>query len=350
MSYIDYINKKDVKKILVIKCRHLGDTLLTTPVFYNLKKEFTAIVDAFIYKDSLDVLKDNPYIDDILTYDRDIKKLSLIKKLKKEFDIIKKIRNRGYDLIINLTEGDRGAIYALFSKAKYKVGIDPEKSGFYKKRKVYSHLVKIPKKPRHSIEKNLDALRRIGIFPKIEDRKPIFVITKNDEKKAEEILKWNKLKKDEYILIHPTSRWRFKCYNKFDLLIDELLKKNEKVVVVSGSDDYEKKMVKDIIKDKNVINLSGQVSIKELGYLIKNSKMFYCIDSLSFHIANSLNAKVIALFGPTSEIVWGPYLNKNATIITKNLSCRPCNLDGCGGSKKSDCLDQIAIKDLLHHF
>jgi heptosyltransferase-3 len=347
MSYIDYINKNDVKKILVIKCRHLGDTLLATPVFYNLKKEFTAKVDAFIYKDSLDVLKDNPHIDNILTYDRDIKKLSLIKKLKKEFDIIKKIRKEGYDLIINLTEGDRGAIYALFSKAKYKVGIDPENSGFFRKRKVYTHLVKIPKTPRHSIEKNLDALRRIGIFPKIEDRKPIFIITKEDEKSGKKILEDNDLKKNEYILIHPTSRWRFKCYNKFDKLIDKFLLNNEKVVAVSGRDDYEIKMVDDIIKNKNVLNLAGKITIKELGYLIKNSKMFYCIDSLSFHIANCLDAKVIALFGPTSDIVWGPYFNKNAKVIKKELSCRPCNLDGCGGSKKSDCLDQIKIEDIL---
>ncbi|NGX56168.1 MAG: Lipopolysaccharide core heptosyltransferase RfaQ [Candidatus Anoxychlamydiales bacterium] len=349
MSYQDYIDKNKVKKILIIKCRHLGDTLLTTPVFYNLKKELKNVtIDAFVYKDSLEILKNNPYIDNILTYDRNIKKLSIFKKLKKEFEIIKKIRNEGYDLIINLTEGDRGAIYSLFSKARYKVGIDPKNSGFYKKRSIYTHLVKVPKGPRHSIEKNLDAIRRIGFFPKLEDRKPIFVISERAKKKSLQILENYKLEDNKYILIHPTSRWRFKCYNKFDKLIEALLKKNEKVVVVSGKDPYEIKMVDNIIKNKDVINLAGKVSIEELCYLIDKSKVFYSIDSMSFHLANTIDAKVIALFGPSSEINWGPYLNKNATVITKNLPCRPCNLDGCGGSKKSDCLDQIEIEDILH--
>src|SRR3990167_7324107 len=119
MEYTNYIDKKNIKKILVIKCRALGDVLLSTPVFTNLKNYFHAEIDAFIYSDSLEILKNNQYINNIISYDLSIKKLNFFKKIVKEIKFILKVRKKNYDLIINLTEGDRGDILAFFSKAKY---------------------------------------------------------------------------------------------------------------------------------------------------------------------------------------------------------------------------------------
>ncbi|NGX35121.1 MAG: Lipopolysaccharide core heptosyltransferase RfaQ [Candidatus Anoxychlamydiales bacterium] len=348
MSYTDYIDFKDVKKILVIKLRHLGDVLLTTPVFYNLKNNLKDVkIDAFIYEDSKEILKNNPYVNEVITYNRDVKKLSFFKRLRRELKILKDVKKKKYDLVINLTEGDRGAIIAKFSKAKYRVGIDPEKKGFFKKEKIYTHIVKNVKTTRHTVEKNLDALRRIGIFPNEGSKKLHFEIPDKAKEKALKILDENNISKNEYILIHPTTRWRFKCFDKFDQLIDLLHKKNEKVIVVSGKQDYEIDMAKKIIKDLPVLNLAGKVNIDELGALILFSKKFYCLDSLSFHLANALKSNVRAFFGPTCDMTWGIWQNENAKIIKANFSCRPCSLDGCGGSKVSDCLTSILLKNII---
>lgn len=347
MSYGNYIDFKNVKKVLVIKLRHLGDVLLTTPIFCNLKKYFTDVaVDAFIYEDSYEILKNNPHVDEIITYDRNIKNLSFFKRLKSEINILKKIRKRKYDLVINLTEGDRGAVIALFSKARYKIGFDPEKKGFFKKEKIYSHIIKNVKTKRHTVEKNLDALRRIGIFPQKEDKKLFFKISSQAEKNIRLLLEQNNIILNDYILIHPTTRWRFKCWDKFDQLIQYFHKKNKKIIVVSGKASYEVDMVKEIVKDTPILNLAGKVNVDELAALIFYSKTFYCLDSFAFHLANALQAKVIALFGPTCDITWGPWDNDKASIIKSNISCRPCSLDGCGGSKVSECMKEIGLKDL----
>lgn len=349
MSYTDYIDFRDVKKILVIKLRHLGDVLLTTPIFYNLKKINKDIfIDAFVYDESFDILKNNENIDEIITYDRKVKKLSFFKRLKKEIETILKIRKKKYDLIINLTEGDRGAIISFFSKAKYKVGIDPKKTGFFRKEKIYSHIVKVPKTKRHTVERNLDAIRRVGIFPKEEDKKLVFNILKKAKEKIQNILSRNNISIYDYILIHPTTRWRFKGFDKFDQLVDYFYKKNQKIVLVSGKKDYEIEMVDKIKKDLPILNLAGKVNIDELAALILFSKSFYCLDSLSFHLANALKAKVFAFFGPTCDVTWGIWQNEKAKIISsKKHPCRPCSLDGCGGSKVSDCLMDISLKDVL---
>jgi len=82
--------------------------------------------------------------------------------------------SKKYDLVLNLTEGDRGAIASFFSKAPIKVGMNNNK-GFLLKKYCYSHLVKAHAS-KHEVEKNLDFLRIIGIYPKEEDKKLLFYI------------------------------------------------------------------------------------------------------------------------------------------------------------------------------
>ncbi len=348
MSYHKYIDKSKVKKILVIKLRHFGDVLLSTPVLHVLKKSIPdAEIDAFVYKESFDILKNNLNVSKIFTYDRGIKKLGLFKRLRRELKILLNIKKQKYDLVINLTEGDRGAIIAFFSKALYKVGFDPGREGFFKKDKIYTHLVKNAHRPRHAVEKNLDVLRRIGIFAENIDKKLEFNISKEVNETVKKILKDNDLVEGGYILIHPTSRWRFKIWDKFDQLIDALIQKNQKIVIVSGKDGFEIDMVNKIIKDKPIINLAGKISIEELAKLIDFSRLLICNDSLAFHIASVLKANSLAFFGPTCDITWGAWQNPNGKVLKSNHSCRPCFLDGCGGSKKSECLTDISIESIL---
>lgn len=139
MTYGNYPDLSLVKRALIIKMRHHGDVLLTTPLFTNLKKAIPdATIDAFIYKDTLPMLEGHPAISEYLLYDKEWKKLSLFGKIKKEITLLKAIRSGGYDLVINLTEGDRGAIAARLSRAKVRVGFDPK---IPSARKGHSHIL-----------------------------------------------------------------------------------------------------------------------------------------------------------------------------------------------------------------
>lgn len=341
MTYGRYPDLKNVKKILVIKLRQLGDVLLTTPLFQVLKETCPdAEIDAYVYQEAKELLEDHPAVSEILVYDRAWKKRSFFSRLKKEISVFSQIRKKGYDLVINLTEGDRGAIGALISKAPIRVGFLPK--GKIQK-KIYHYLIKESPLPRHSVEKNLDALRVIGIFPPMEKRKLFFSISSIAREKVDALIQ------GPFILIHPGSRWRFKCWpiQKMRELTSHLLEKGEKVVFSGSFDPLELEMIEKITKGLDVLNLAGKLSLKELAALIEKSEYLISVDSLPFHLASALKKSVIALFGPTSEKTWGPWQNPFATVLTKPLSCRPCYLDGCGGSKMSDCLDQIEVLDVL---
>jgi heptosyltransferase-3 len=344
MSYGDYPDFDNIKKILVIKLRHLGDVLLTGPVFSCLQKEFPgAEIDAYIYEEASPMLEGHPAIDRLLLYDRSWKRLGFFSRLRKEFSLLQKIRKGNYDLVINLTEGDRGVIAAVLSDAEIRVGFMPKGKWL---RNFLTHIVKSCSSLRHTVERNLDALRRIGIFPAIEERELFLDVPKS----AKESVK-KRLGKEPFVLIHPTSRWRFKCWpvDKMRELIEKLLEQGKKVVLSSGPDRVEREMLEEIGRGLSVINLGGEISLKELGALIEASEVLICVDSVPFHMANALKKRVIALFGPTSEITWGPWRNPKAKIVSQNLSCRPCYQDGCGGSKVSDCLETLSVKSVLEN-
>ena len=60
-----------IKRILIIKLRHHGDVLITTPVFSVLKELFPSIeIDALIYQETLPMLEFNPAISQIFCIDK----------------------------------------------------------------------------------------------------------------------------------------------------------------------------------------------------------------------------------------------------------------------------------------
>src|SRR3989338_5139907 len=140
-----------------------------------------------------------------------------------------------------------------------------------------------------------------------------------------------------------------KCWpvEKMRRLVETLVKQGERVVLTAGTDPVEKAMAEEICQGLDVLNLAGMVTLKELGACIEASKLLVCVDSLPLHLASAFKKPVIALFGPTSEITWGPWRNPHARILASPFSCRPCYLDGCGGSKKSDCLDSLPFEIVL---
>jgi heptosyltransferase-3 len=262
------------------------------------------------------------------------------------------IRQKKYDMVINLTEGDRGAIIAWISGARIRVGMDPQDSGFKGKKKCYTHLIKHYGAPRHTVEKNLDALRRIGIFPKEEERKLFFHVTENADKSMQMLLAEKNIAVGSYLLIHPTSRWLYKSWPSanFHRLVLELLEKKIPVILCGSGEGMEKKFVEAIkqgISSPLLCDFSGKTTLKEMGALIEMSRSLLCVDSVSLHIASALQAKTVALFGPTSEILWGPWQNPCARVLSQPYSCRPCCLDGCAGAKMADCLFTLPVEKVL---
>lgn len=348
-TYGGYPELGGVRRVLVAKLRHHGDVLLASPVFSALRTALPlARIDALINRETLPMLEGHPAIDGFLTLDRAAKGRGLKARLAEELRLLRAIRSARYDLVINLTEGDRGRIAARVSGARIRVGTVPRG----KRVRGYTHEVKRPTTVRHAVEQNLDALRRIGIFPESEARELHFAIPEDARQSVAQRLAAAGLGPQSYVLVHPASRWLFKCWpeSKVAALVEALSARGLPVVMTAAPDAREKAMVERILVGTtrtHVLDLSGQVSLKELGALIDAAACVVTVDSVPMHIASALKRPVVALFGPSSEVEWGPWRNPHARVVTWPATCRPCGLDGCGGSKVSDCLVQIPVAAVL---
>ncbi len=366
----------DVRKILIIKLRHIGDVLLTVPAIRALKENFPdANISALVNKGTEEVLKGNPLLDEIIVYDRNIKGLPISQKIRGEISFISRLRKKEFDLVVDLTSGDRPALLSFLSSARYRIGNNPKGKGFLGKRLLYTHLANVEQKRRHTVEYNLDIVREFGIDTK--DKRVDFSFNKEDEQYINIFLKKNKIsKKDILVHVHPTSRWLFKTWNDKSMakVIDYLqIKKKVKVAVTASTEKREADKAKKILKlcKLKPLELIGKTTLKQAGALSKRSNLFFGVDSAPMHIAAAMNTPVIALFGPSGAFHWGPwdnqqgqgasgkgqenaYQKKNAiqtfgmhTVIQKDWDCVPCGKDGCDGTKISRCLEEISVKSVI---
>ena len=346
----DAIDLNGIRRVLVTKLRHHGDVLLTSPVFQVLKNHAPHLeIDALVYADTTPMLALHPAISEIFTIDRNWKKQGGLAQIQNEWQLFSALKARRYDLIVHLTEHPRGGWLKQMLGIRYGVAAElgsHQRWGW----KSFSHHYSRAGSQRHTVETNLDALRRIGIQPELAERRLVLEPGDAAREKIRALLNEHHLNVKGFIHLHPTSRWLFKTWpeQKVAELIRQLEHDGHRVVMTSAPDAGELAMVKRTraAGGDAAVDLSGQLSLKELAALTAQAKLFVGVDSAPMHIAAAMQTPVVALFGPSGDVEWGPWM-VNHRIVTSAHPCRPCGQDGCGGGKVSECLTTLPMTQVL---
>src|SRR4030042_4984633 len=344
-------NFRNVKKILVIKLRQIGDVLLAVPVFRALRENFhDAYIAALVNSGTEDVISGNPLIDEIFIFDRNIKKMNTAMRYIKELSFLKQIRMKGFDMTVDLTSGDRSAIVSLLSGAQYRIAYSPKKEGLLAKRYLYTTLAK-KQAGQHMVLQNLEVVRQFGIDTKHEQLD--FFIPKDAKMFVKKIFERNNIKnppsppfskggmgwlRDTIIHVHPTSRWLFKCWKDKYMAeaIRRLIDKGSKVIATSSPDRREMEKAKNILSlvdeltppdipplvrggKGGVIDLCGKTTIKQLAAISEASDLFLGVDSAPMHIAAAVGTPVIALFGAGVKN-WRPWCERHVVLFKEAVS------------------------------
>ena len=332
------MNKKmdlsKVQRILVIKFKHIGDVLLMVPTIRALRERFPkAHIACLVNKGTEEMLTGNPLIDEILTFNRPIKKLPRIKKIIESLKWAKSIRDKRFDLVVDLGGGDRGAVISFVSGAKIKASLDVPREkitfknlfpklgylllhwhfkgkGTLGRKFLFTHLAKPKGIREHTIEHDLNVVRNLGIDT--ENKELEIFVSDEDRRHIENLLREKGIEKEEVLtIIHPVSRWREKYWRDegFAKACDHLIDRyHSKVIFTSGPGKRETRRVKEIISlmKKTPVDLSGKITLKQLVALIERSSLYLGLDSAPMHIASALKKPLIALFDPTSIPEWAP--------------------------------------------
>ena len=348
----DPVPLPEVRRALITKLRHHGDVLLASPVFTALARAAPGIaIDALVYAETAPMLAGHPAIARLHTIDRSWKHAGIATQAREEWRLYRELRGRRYDLLIHLTEHPRGLTLARLLRPRWAVTREPEKR-LALWRRHFTHFYKLPPRTeRHMVEQNLDALRRIGVYPDEADRQLVLVPGAAADARISALLTEHRLDRRGFVQVHPGSRWLFKCWpaGATAALIERIAARGLRVVVTGAADDSERALVTAILAllpaavRADVVDLTGQLSLAELAALTKNARAFAGVDSAPMHIAAAMQTPTLALFGPSSDIAWGPWRVASRVVVSDSHPCRPCGLDGCGGGKVSECLTTLPV-------
>lgn len=347
----DAVPFEHIKRVLIVKLLHHGDVLLTSPLFSVLKAHYPHLeVDALIYAETEAMLSQHPAISQLHLVTRRHNSPDLKAYVQAEHRLFSTLRSRRYDLLIHLTENRRGLVLSHLLRPRYRVAYRYAQRSMLWQRS-FTHLVPNAGPRRHTVEKHLDTLRRMGLQPSPQERRLVLTIPVADQQRVAAMLTREGIAAKSYIHIHPTSRWLFKCWEpaKFAQTINLLRERGFPVVLTAAPDATENEFIAHILArvEHPVVNLAGQLSLKELAAVTHQARCFVGVDSVPMHIAAAVQTPTVVLFGPSGEIEWGPWQVPHR-IITTAPPCRPCGFDGCGGGKLSECLSDIPVTHVFN--
>ncbi len=310
----------DVKKILILRLSSIGDILLTTAFIRQVRNKYpNARITYIVKKEFQSLLSHNPYINKIIAFDS-ATKMSGLKDLnriiqKEKYDLIFDLHN---NLRTNrLLAGLKSAHISKIKKSKIR-----RAALVFLKINLYKTIKSIP-------ERYLEVGKKFNIQDDGQGLE-LFLSTNNAENNLE-ILKIYDLIPVQYICIGPgaahfTKMWPIENYQK---LIKKISEETDYKIAILGS-PQEKSLLKEIENIKNVVALSGKLSLLESASIIKESTGLISNDSGLMHMAVALKKAVVAIFGSTvRELGFFPY-RADAAIVENDLWCRPCSHVGRG--------------------
>ncbi|OGX16437.1 MAG: lipopolysaccharide heptosyltransferase II [Omnitrophica WOR_2 bacterium RBG_13_41_10] len=333
--------KINAKRILIFNVNWLGDVLFSTPCIRNIRHNYPdSYIACIIPSRCYLVLKDNPYLDEIIIYDeKDRHKGTLAK-----FAFVKFLRHKKFDTAFILHRSFTRALICRLARVPKIIGYYTKKRSLFLSEKITPPL----KNSCHRIDYYLGIIEKAGL--RVEDRALDFFTSEDDKKIIHDFLRQQAIDEKDFLVgINPGGNWLPKRWPReyWAILADRLICDFGAKVIITGS-PQDMALVKDIqhlMKEKPII-ACNIFNLKQFASLSQKLDLFVTADTGPLHIANAVGSKkIIAIFGPTSCAITGPYPDKNVTIISKDIGCKiPCYVVDC---KDNRCMKAVTVDEVL---
>jgi len=335
------------ERILIARTDRLGDLVLSTPVIKNIRDYFPRSRISFLCRPyTREVLEGNPWLDEVIIYDKYGKDKSFAASLR----FAESLRKKRFDLALILHPTLRMHLLTFLAAIPVRAGWKWSKGSFLLNRG-FRHLKH--KGQKHELEYNLDLLRGLGI--PVETKTMYFPLKKESQDRIKELLQSRGVgDKDLLIVLHPAAscpsrRWPIAHFS----LLSGFLQKDLKVKIAVISTEKEKDQTEQLLRDhREMVDLRGRLDVSGLGALLDRADLLIANDSGPVHIAAALDTPVISIFSRNdpglSPRRWQP-LGMRSFYLHKDVGCRQCLAHNC--QKGFLCLEAISpeeVSDLAH--
>jgi heptosyltransferase II len=336
--------KLQANKILVMRYRFIGDTVLTVPFLRNLRQAYPkALIDLMLEPFSGQVIEGCPYVDRVIPFEiKSIHKYSSRSqrgKLAGYIEYWRRIRQERYDAAFVLKRSLSSALLVWAAGIPRRIGFATEG------RKILLSDPVSYRQDRHEVQNFLDCLRALDV-PVSSEALELWPVPASDAKAMDLFRGAGWGPDDLKIIIHaaaslPAKQWPLE---RFAAVMGLVQKRYRARFIYTGAKE-DASLYKEIERQGPFggLNLCGITALRENLSIYRASNLFFGVDSGPMHMAAAVGVPVVALFGPTDERKWGPW-GEGHTVITKRLSCRPCKPHKCRDNK---CMREISVEEAL---
>jgi len=326
----NYVNIALIKKIGIIVTDHIGDAILSTPIFKILKKHYPNIDIILICTNyNSIVFQNSPYIDETVVLSNSIysRRISFQKKIIGFYKYYKIMKNLKLDAMVD-SRGDFVSIILMFlAGIKQRIGFNIGGFGF-----LLSYIIKF--------KFNSDYIKNFATLNKTKFLREIFHINECDIKPEIFIPQYNaftNFKKNSYIIIHPGGGENINNINQippelFHKIIDFLIQNTDFDIIVTGKKE---ELSLTIPYNKRIKNYIGKTNFIEFANLIRKAKFIISGSTSAIHIAYAYDVPVFVIFSMRdSPFLWF-YRTSQNMMIFNFTECALCEKNFC---IKKECL------------
>ncbi len=310
-------------RILFIRLRSLGDTILSTPLYAALKAWRPDLrLSALVEEPFDEALRRNPDLESV--FPLQIRGTDQRSTAKARWQTLRQIRRNRFECCINLHGGTTSAWLTGMSGARHRIGLHGYRNSF-----CYTVRTRLPPPPPgvrwHSARFQLEWLYRLGLEEG--PAPPARLFPDPDLRSNLEVrLRDAGLPPSRPVcVIQPSSRFHTKEWTDagFAQISDTLQNEYGYATLLVGTEEEESKIrrVAGLCRTRPA-SIRG-LSISELTWVLDQASLFMGNDSGPTHMAAALGVPVLVLFGSSDSDLWRPWQAAHE-IVQNPFECNPC--------------------------
>jgi lipopolysaccharide heptosyltransferase II len=333
------IDWTQVQRVLVIRLRSIGDTVLSTPSLFALRRFLpNAQIDILLEDWVAPLLEGSELVDNVI---------SIGKGSMSRVSTALELRRNKYDVVFNLHGGTTSTFLTRFTGAQHRVGYKN-----YQYSSLYTDLLNSSsdfwgEKKTHSAEQQLALLGFAGA--PVSDRPRSFLRAGREaSEQIDKLLGQSGVAEEKFALIHPSTAFFTKQWppENFARVAEYLAACGVKRVAVAKKAEIDT-LNKVVDASRVPIIAFDDLSLPQITALAARAEIFIGNDSGIAHIAAAVKTPTVVIFGSSNRDHWHPWTDAPNEIVFEKFDCQPCAGYRCEVYGEPRCIQRVSTESVI---
>ena len=324
------------QRLLLVKLGAMGDVLRTTSLLPSLRSHYTGSRISWVTRgESLDLLRGNPDIDEIIEY---------------PFPALPRLLVQQYDLVVNLDFDYEGACLAELAQGARRLGFGCDAEGrlfaLNPGAQTWCAMSLRDDLKRANRRSYQELMAEVCETPPATQASPTLYLTEEEVEFGRGFAMRHGLSVGGRIVglntgagpRWPMKSWTLDGYERLIALTRSVL--GAKILLLGGPAEEQRHATLLSRGGPGVYTTGGHNTLRQFASLVRLCDVVVTGDTLALHLALALGRKIVALFGPTSQAEIA--LDGHGVKLSAGLDCEGCYRRTC--DKPVNCANALSAE------